>query len=313
MMMSAPQAPLQNSANPNNAPVVKTPKACLFNLEQTYESRKKTDHEFMNWWLGTLVVTPVTFFYYAVYRFYRNIARRDSHFAKTHQFYTEVAETINAIAKDQGNRALDTDLRNLNQLLYNKEAQKLVKPIHWWLYLGVALVGGAVAGAISYFLAPLLFSAVDKETIALYSSGIQLVLQLPIIIYSIIILSSLMKNHASLERFESACLQKTRSMLLDLGVKEARDIHYEPQCKPRNFWLHFALSFVTLGLNWLYVDYQLITEPVKRFKEANRVQHQVVQALKQVFNKNLQHANKLRVRLASEQPFSASVNEEPTI
>ncbi|MCS6267659.1 MAG: hypothetical protein H2174_08855 [Vampirovibrio sp.] len=225
MMMSAPNAPLQNRPNPNGTAVAKTPKACLFNLEETYESRKKSDHEFMNWWLGTLLVGPVSFFIYLQYRFYRNIARRDSHFAKTHQFYTEVTETIRAMTKEQGNTAVETDLRNMNQLLNNKETLKLVKPIHWWLYLAVAMVGGAIAGAISFIITPILFSTASAVDMASYGSGIQFVLQLPVFIYALIIMSSLMKNHATLERFEMACLQKTKTLLLDLGVEKAKMIN----------------------------------------------------------------------------------------
>jgi hypothetical protein len=231
----------------------------------------------MNWWLGTFLLSVVTFGIYAQYRFYRNIARRDSHFAKTHQFYTGVAETIHALAKDQGNTAVDTDLRNMNQLLNSEETQKLVKPLHWWMYLTVALVGAVIASAVSFMLAPMLFSTASEVDMMSYHSGLQGVLQLPVSIYACIIMSSLMKDHASLERLECTMLQKTKTMLQDLGVEKAKEINYVPQCKARNFWIHFALTFVTLGINWLFVDYQLITEPVKRFKQSNRVQHQVVQ------------------------------------
>ena len=310
-MMSNPKAPLQNRPNPNGPAVAKTPKACLFNLEQTYEARKKTDHEFINWWLGTLLVTPVTFFIYYQYRFYRNIARRDSHFAKTYQFYTGVAETIHVMANDLNNTVVDTDLRHLNQLLNNHETHKLVKPIHWWLYLAVAFVGGGIAAGVSAVVAPMLFPTANAEQVSVYISGISMVLQLPIMIYVIMIYTSLMKNHATLEQFEVSCLQKTKTMLLDLGFEKARTLAYEPQCKPRNFWVHFALSFVTLGLNWFYVDYQLVNEPVKRFKEANKVQYEVLQGLKQIFNKNLQHANTVQGHLSTEQSRSVVSTEEP--
>ena len=313
MMMSSPNAPLQNRPNVSGTAVAKTPKACLFNLEETYEARKKSDHEFMNWWLGTLVVTPLTFFFYYQYRFYRNIARRDSHFAKTHQFYVGVAETIHAIAKDQGNRFVDTDLRNMNQLLNSKETLKLVKPIHWWLYLAVSIVVGVIAVTVSHFITPMIFSTVSEVDMMSYRSGIQMVLQLPVFIYAIMIYTSLMKNHATLEQFEVSCLKKTKSMLLDLGVQKATEINYAPQCKPRNFWIHVLLTVPTLTINWWFVDYQLITEPSKRFKEANKVQHQVIQALKQVFNKNQQRANELHVQAPSQQPLPVSANEEPTV
>jgi hypothetical protein len=314
MMMSTPKAPLQtNRANPNGTAVAKTPKACLFNLEETYETRKKTDHEFMNWWLGTLLIAPVTLFLYPQYRFYRNIARRDSHFAKTHQFYVGVAETIHAIAKDQGNTAVDTDLRNMNQLLNKPETKKLFKPIHWWLYLAIAFVGGGIAAGLSAVIAPMLFPTANTEQVSVYISGISMVLQLPIMIYGIMIYTSLMKNHATLEQFEVSCLQKTKTMLLDLGFDKARTLAYEPQCKPRNFWIHFALTFVTFGLNWLYVDFRLITEPVKRFKEANKVQYEVLQGLKQIFNKNLQRANEVQGHLSTDQSRSVVSTEEPRV
>ena len=309
MMMSAPNAPLQNRPNPNGTAVAKTPKACLFNLEETYESRKKSDHEFMNWWLGTLLLSLVTFGIYWQYRYYRNVARRDSHFAKTHQFYVGVAETIHAMAKDQGNTTVETDLRNITQLLNSKETQQLVKPLHWWMVLGIPMAVGFIAGMLVSFLGPVGFSSVDKTQLPLIMSGIQVVVCLPVWTYQCIIHSKLMKDHATLERFELACLQKTKTLLQDLGVQKATEINYVPQCKPRNFWIHALLTVPTVAINWWFVDYQLITEPSKRFKQVNRVQHQVIQALKQVFNKNQQHANELHVQAPSQQPLPVSANE----
>jgi hypothetical protein len=127
MMMTTPKAPLQNRPNPNGTAVAKTPKACLFNLEQTYEARKKSDHEFMNWWLGTFIVGLATQGQYWVYRYYRNIIRRDEHFARIFQFYHMAGETIHALAKEQGNVAVSNTLREFNQLLQNDKAKKLIK------------------------------------------------------------------------------------------------------------------------------------------------------------------------------------------
>jgi len=313
MMMSAPKAPLQNRPNPNGTAVAKTPKAFLFNLEETYEARKKSDHEFMNWWLGTLLLSLVTFGIYWQYRYYRNVARRDTHFAKTHQFYVGVTETIHAMAKDQGNRTVDTDLRNMNQLLNSKETQKLVKPLHWWMVLGIPMTVGFIASMLISFLGPVGLSSLDKTQLPLIMSGIQVVVCLPVWIYQCIIHNKLMKDHASLEKLECILLQKTKTMLQDLGVQKATEINYVPQCKARNFWIHALLTVPTVAINWWFVDYQLITEPSKRFKEVNRVQYQVIQALKQVFNKNQQHANELHVQAPSQQPLPVSANEEPTI
>lgn len=309
MMMSSPKAPLQKNQNPNGTAVAKTPKACLFNLEQTYEARKKSDHEFMNWWLGTFLVGFVTLSFYWHYRYYRNIARRDSHFAKTHQFYTEVAETIHAMAKDQGNTAVNDSLSVMNQMLNSKETQKLVKPIHWWMVLGVSLFGGFVAG----FIAALVGSVASHADPNLSVNNLASLLQIPLIVYNCIIMYKLMREHATLERWECSLLQKTKTMLQDLGVQKASEINYVPQCKPRNFWIHALLTVPTVFINWIYVDYRLINEPVKRFKQSNRVQHQVVQALKQVFNKNQQRANELHVQVPNEQPLPVSANEEPTV
>jgi hypothetical protein len=147
----------------------------------------------------------------------------------------------------------------------------------------------------------------------IFALGFLAVFILPASIYQWVIISKLMKDHASLEKLECTLLQKTKTMLQDLGVQKATEINYAPQCKPRNFWIHFLLTVPTLCINWLFVDYQLITEPSKRFKETNRVQYQVIQALKQVFNKNQQHANELHVQAPSQQPLPVSANEEPTV
>jgi hypothetical protein len=295
MMMTAPLDSTGNTLSPQrNNLASQNAKKMLLNLSGIFQSRKKSDHQFINWWLGTFVLSLITGGLYYSYREIRIIARRDSHFAKTHQFYTQAAEVINSLAKECGNTIISTDLRNTHQLLNSKETKTLVKPIRWWVFLLLTMGYPFVVGIISGILAGGGAAVEQPEAPSLLPYIVQLGVMFPILIYYSIIYAGLMKDYAKFDALEADLVKKMKVMLLDLGVEQAKNITFEPQCKPRKFWLHWLLSIPTLCINWLYVDYQLVTEPLKRFKEANRAQYHIQQALAYIAKTNEERSTQLQ-------------------
>jgi hypothetical protein len=315
MMMTTPKAPLQNRPNQAGTGVAKTPKACLFNLEQTYEARKKTDHEFMNWWLGTFVVGLATQGQYLVYRYYRNMIRRDEHFTRISQFYSAVGETIHTLAKAEDNTSVNSTLRDFNQILQNEKAKKLIKPIVWWRLPVVSVIAYIILVVILYsFILPSMALSLQgaKEHLnpAIFLSTLGF-LPFLIILYSIgtlvyksFITYGLMNDYTTLEKWDMALLQKTKTMLSDLGLEKTSSISYTTHCKTRNFWIPFFLTIPTLGLIWLYVDYFLISEPAKRFKELPWIQFQILDGLKSVAQKNEDRTKALQQKQTETNPHS---------
>lgn len=268
-------------------------KAVIIELNTIAEGRKKTDHVFLNWWLGTFVLSWVTLFLYSGYRYYRHIHRQDKHLARTKAFYTTLPDAIHALAKDMGTRMVDDSLREYNAVLLNKNTQTLFKPIHWWMPLTISLA----ASLFQHFGVPLLvgmaFPSADPNTTMLYNSVGQLAVAIPNLIYQLTVVKDLMQRVAKIEALQQNLLKKTRGMLADLGITNAKNIEYESQCKSRNFWLHLVLWVCTGGLGYFYTDYRIITDIEKRFTEEAKLEHQLVQALKQCYNKMQQHAKEL--------------------
>jgi hypothetical protein len=157
-----------------------------------------------------------------------------------------------------------------------------------------------IATGIATLAGPTL-STIDPN---LSVKNIDFLLTIPSIIYLCVIAYKLMREYATVERLEMALMKKIRTILADLGAEKTADLTYTPQCKARNFWVHLLLTLPTLYINWLYIDYRYITEPVKRFKEANKVQHYVLKNLKQVLNKNTNRAIAGTLTTASETPVA---------
>jgi hypothetical protein len=75
-------------------------------------------------------------------------------------------------------------------------------------------------------------------------------------------------------------------MLSNSGNEALNNISYQPCCRfsagAKSAFKYIILTFLTLGLNWIYVDYRLTVEAQKRFAESARVQGEILQALKQL-------------------------------
>ena len=87
-----------------------------------------------------------------------------------------------------------------------------------------------------------------------------------------------------MDLLEATLLSYVQPILRSLSNNDSRVLlpSFEPQCQPRNFWLHLLLLFPTLGINFLYLDYCCLHEAQRRFKESARVQYRIFQAVKKL-------------------------------
>jgi hypothetical protein len=252
----------------------------LAQLEALYEARHKTDHVFINWWVGTLLLELPTLLLYPIYRFFRNIHRRDAHFKRTIQFNHVLNQTINLLTPQE------TIENTTTPTLLNTSASQLAKPLHWWIPFGLCLLGLI----FSEILPPLIASHFNPTLQGYALERFELLtgnlLYLPFNIYLYSIMYGLLKDYAELERLDINSLYNAKMRLSSIGIDSLNTLNYQPYCRfsagAKSAFKYVVLTILTLGLNWIYVDYRLTVEAQKRFAESARVQGAILQALKQL-------------------------------
>jgi hypothetical protein len=252
----------------------------LQKLEALYEARHETDHVFINWWVGTFVLGVLTLFLYPIYRFFRNIHRRDAHFKRTNEFNYVLNQTISLLTSKEA------QTNSTSPTMVAASTNPLAKPLHWWIPFGLCFLGCI----FSEILPPLIASHFNPTLQGYALERFELItghlLYLPFNIYLYSILYGLLKDYAELERLDINSLYNAKMMLSNSGNEALNNISYQPCCRfsagAKSAFKYIILTFLTLGLNWIYVDYRLTVEAQKRFAESARVQGEILQALKQL-------------------------------
>jgi len=263
----------------------------LQKLEALYEARHKTDHVFINWWVGTFVLGVLTGGLYLIYRFMKSVQRRNTHIQRTLHFYNTFVGELRALNQyQQDEEILESLLEPFEDSMDNKIYDKLLKPLQWWVGLVCIVVA---IGLFTFFMGGnlLMCLAYPPYTIdwddftRFFPSSLRFsaVLTLPsTILFGLYFLKRLLTDFVLFDNMEEGLLKGITPIVKTLLKNEQWELSFTKQCQPRNFWLHLALTLPTLGLNWIYVDYRLTVEAQKRFAESARVQGAILQALKQL-------------------------------
>lgn len=274
---------------PENTPNLHTN---LAQLEAIFNARLKTDYVFMNWWVGTFLMPFVTLGIYFYYRHFRNIHRRNQHLQRTRAFYSTLAQVLRLLPQASEKLTGQTAelLEDYEIRLGSKEAIAMAKPVHWKIWAwGEVLYSLSIIALFGIGIA-LAFSHVDpasaKKQIAFlepYNDLISLI-NLSLSIYWYYLYKRLLEDYIPMDLLEAKLLSYVQPILRNFSNNDSRTLlpSFEPQCRPRNFWLHLLLLFPTLGINFLYLDYCCIHEAQRRFKESARVQYRILQAVKKL-------------------------------
>jgi hypothetical protein len=249
-------------------------------LEALYEARHKTDHVFINWWVGTLLLGLPTLFIYPIYRFFRNIHRRDTHFKRTLQFNDVLNQTINLFTTQEATSS------STSSSSINASASPLAKPLHWWIPFGLCFLGCVFSEILPSLIASHFNPTLQGYALERFELALSTLLYLPFNIYLYSIMYGILKDYAELERLDIQTLYNAKMMLSSIGNDALNTINYKPCCRfsagAKSVFKYTVLTILTLGLNWIYVDYRLTVEAQKRFTESARVQGAILQALKQL-------------------------------
>ena len=249
-------------------------------LEALYEARHKTDHVFINWWVGTLLLGLPTLFLYPIYRFFRNIHRRDAHFKRTIQFNQVLNQTINLLTPQE------TIENSTTPTLPNTSASPLAKPLHWWIPFGLCLLGFIFSEILPSLIATRFNPTLQGYALERFEFMVGTLLYFPFNIYQYSIMYGLLKDYAELEHLDIQSLYNAKMRLSSIGNDALNTINYKPCCRfsagAKSAFKYIISTILTLGLNWIYVDYRLTVEAQNRFVESARVQGAILQALKQL-------------------------------
>jgi hypothetical protein len=252
----------------------------LEQLEALYEARHKTDHVFINWWIGTLLLGLPTLFIYPIYRFFRNIHRRDAHFKRTAQFNHVLNQTISLLTSQE------SQTNTTSPIIIDAFTNPLAKPLHWWIPFGLCLLGLVFSEILPPLIASHFNPTLQGYALERFEFMVGTLLYFPFNIYQYSIMYGLLKDYAELERLDINSLYNAKMMLSSIGNETLNTINYQPCCRfsagAKSAFKYILSTILTLGLNWIYVDYRLTVEAQNRFAESARVQGAILQALQQL-------------------------------
>jgi hypothetical protein len=282
--------------------------ASLKKLEAIFNARHKTDHVFMNWWVGTFLMNIITLGIYPTYRFIRRVHIRNQHIQRTRAFYTTLSQIIPLLPQSAEKLTGQTKelLEDYDIRLESNEAVAMAKPLHWkplaFAY-GLMFVFAIVfyiiiiqliitSGSTGHHPDPS-FMKNQMEAITPYSNIINLI-NFPFGIYWYYLLKRSMEDYTHIDKWEASLLYYLQPLLRQLSNNDNRiSLPFEPQCEKRNFWIFLLLLIPTLGINYLYIDYCTIHEAQRRFKESARVQYRILQTVKKLAGQSADVENSL--------------------
>ena len=264
-------------------------------LEALYEARHKTDHVFINWWVGTFVLGVLTGGLYLIYRFMKQVYRKKKHYERIAKFYEMTLYILKELTTTPDKNFISEDSLKLSAIRTQYRAITM-KNSDWNMSLTVIIVH-CLAFATTVFMGIIIHNAYphphDTNTFTITNLLVNLlgciyafpfwIFLYPFEIFALFFLfRSLMKDFVLFDNMEEGLLKGITPIVKTLLKNEQWELSFTKQCQPRNFWLQLALTLPTLGLNWIYVDYRLTVEAQKRFAESARVQGAILQALKQL-------------------------------
>ena len=262
-------------------------------LEALYEARHKTDHVFINWWVGTFILGVLTGGLYLIYRFMKSVHRKKKHIERISKFYEMTIYILKEFTATTNPKFISEDSLTLSDI---RTQYRTMKNSGWGMGLAVIILH-CLLSATCVFIGIIIYNAYphphDTNTFTitnLLGNLLGCIYALPfwIFLYPFEIFALfflfryLMKDYVLFDNMEEGLLKGITPIVKTLLKDEQWELSFTEQCQPRNFWLHLALTLPTLGLNWVYVDYRLTVEAQNRFAESARVQGAILQALKQL-------------------------------
>ena len=225
-------------------------------LEAIYEARHKTDHVFINWWVGTFVLGFLTGGLYLVYRFMKSVQRRNTHIQRTLRFYnTFVGELRELNQYQQNENTFEWLLEPFDDSMDNRKYDSVLTPSQWWVGLvcivvSIGLFVFSMSGnlLIDHAYPPYTTTWDDFTRFLPTSLGFSAILTLPsLLLFGFYYFKKLLTNFVLFDNMEEGLLKGITPIVKTLLKNEQWELSFEKQCQPRNFWLHFALTLPPSG------------------------------------------------------------------
>lgn len=207
-------------------------------IEQSIRSRTDSDRPFMNWWLATFIVSPITLGLAGLYFYFKMMSRVDDYSRRKLAYYDGVIEYTQRRAEAAGNDAVAPLVRDLRNDL-TVASNSSLKPI------------GAGLSLLLYIV----------------TFGI----------WGLVILWKVNRAWDDRQRFEAAFDDRLSQAWLQLGLLRHPIVFRVDEGKRRNYWIWLVLSVVTLGIAGIVWHYKLWTDPDRMYPEVHAVEDSVLQ------------------------------------
>jgi hypothetical protein len=231
----------QAAAQPTVTPAAATVQS-VARIEQAIRDRVNTDHTFMNWWLYTFLVNPITLGIAGIYFFYQRMARVDAYSRRKSAYYAALVEYTERSAE------------------------------------GSALAG-AVRPMTDQLRADL--AAASQSAIKPIGAGLNFVLVIVTLgLWAIVVYYKVNRAWNDRQRFEAHFDDRLSQAWLQLGILRHPITFMVDQGKDRNFWIWLVLSIVTLGIWAIVWDYRVWRDPDRLYPEFHAVEDAVLQIVR---------------------------------
>lgn len=212
----------------------------VMSLERSVKARRDEDVPFMNWWLATLIVTPVTLGIYGIVIWFKLLARVNKFQIRRRQYYDAVIDFTAKYADAAGKSGeVQEALRRMK--LDGVQALETNVPVTnpWvqWL-LSIVTLG----------------------------------------IWGLVVMYRLNKAWYTLETIEQAFDDQLSQAWAKVGLaKYPLAFNVDPR-KKRGFGMYLLLSFVTFGIWGMVWNYKIYTDPDNIYSEFHGIEDVVLQA-----------------------------------
>jgi hypothetical protein len=211
----------------------------VMSLERSVKARRDQDVPFMNWWLATLIVTPVTLYIYGIVIWFKLLGRVNAFHLRRRQYYDAVVDFTAKYADAEGKAGeVQEELRRLR--LDGVQALETNVPVMnpWlqWL-LSIVTVG----------------------------------------IWGLVVMYRLNKAWYTFETIEQTFDDNLSQAWAKLGLAKYPLAFNVDARKKRGFGLYLLLSVVTLGIWGIVWNYKIYTDPDNIYSEFHGVEDVVLQ------------------------------------
>ncbi len=108
-------------------------KETALNLERNIKSRRVDDVPFVNWWLITLLINPITFGLAGIFFFIARIRRADAFIARKKEYYELVIEFSKKYGMNSGSAMTYPEAELYAMRNFTEDTFKKIKPVRWLL------------------------------------------------------------------------------------------------------------------------------------------------------------------------------------